>query len=50
MAQDPKNTFLKVTDGNLDITQVLVAASMPVKEDMPDLEDRSFKEPMGEEP
>ena len=50
MTWTPENTSPKVTDGNPNTTQVMAAAWTPVNEDMPDLEDQSFKEPMGEEP
>ena len=50
MTWDPKNTSPKVIDANPNTTQVPVAASTPVDEDMPDLEDQSFEEPMGKNP
>ena len=56
VAWDLKNTSPKVVDEDLEVTQVLAAASMPNNGDMldfegmPDLEDRSSEEPMREEP
>ena len=56
VAQDLENTSPKVIDEDLEVAQALVAAAMPDDRDvldfegMPDLEDGSSKEFMGEEP